>query len=199
MQAHRAGEPAPGRCRLVLCSPIPIEDLGDASLPDGRAENERLADCTATMRAVARERGALSVDLFAPMTQAYARSEAPLTIDGLHLNAEGNRALARILCDALFGGAPPAVSEELRAAVRAKDALWFQRYRAPDGFNIWGGRSRQVYEDAEDPTRRFSNFEVMQREMDRLDALVVAHDARLHALARGESSAGEGESGPAAG
>lgn len=184
VRAQRYDGAAPPR--LVLCSPIPFEDLGDPSLPDGREHDARLAAYAAVMRGVAEERAVPFVDLYGAMRAAYARCAEPLTINGIHLNEAGNRELGRLLCAALFGGEAPPVSAELRAAVVAKDELWFQRYRAPDGFNIWGGRSRQVYEDAEDRTRRFSNFEVMQREMDRLDALVAEHDRRIQAFARGE-------------
>ena len=42
-----------------------------------------------------RRAGITFVDLFTPSAQLYAAAKAPLTIQGIHLNAEGNRRIAR--------------------------------------------------------------------------------------------------------
>ena len=75
-------------------------------LPDGQENNERLALYTRAMAEVAKAHGVIFVDLFAPSRQLYAPSKAPLTMNGVHLNAEGNRRIAEVIDRALFG-APP--------------------------------------------------------------------------------------------
>ena len=69
----------------------------------------------------------------------YADSKAPLTIQGVHLNSEGNRQIAQVIDRALFGDAAdvPArpTSTRLRQAVVDKDLHWFHRYRATDGYS----------------------------------------------------------------
>jgi lysophospholipase L1-like esterase len=80
--------------RVVLFSPIAHENLDNPDLPDGVANNLRLALYTRAMGEVAAAAGVTFVDLFAPSTRLYAENRAPLTINGVHLNAEGNRLIA---------------------------------------------------------------------------------------------------------
>src|SRR5262249_45634135 len=79
--------------RLVLFSPIGHEDLKDQNLPDGRDNNIRLAMYASAMAEVAREANVPLVDLLLPSLQAYRSSKEPLTINGIHLNERGDRAL----------------------------------------------------------------------------------------------------------
>jgi hypothetical protein len=87
-----SGQSAP---RLVLFSPIAHEDLKDRNLPDGKANNQRLAKYTAVMAEVARANGVTFVDLFRATQTLYAKAARPLTINGVHLNERGNELLAR--------------------------------------------------------------------------------------------------------
>src|SRR5688500_7238070 len=89
--------------RLVLFSPIAHEDLGSPDLPDGRDNNARLEIYTKAMAEVAKVHGVHFVDLFTPTRQLFATTPAPLTINGVHLNAEGNRLVAQVIDRALFG------------------------------------------------------------------------------------------------
>ena len=68
------------------------------------------------MAEVAKANGVQFVDLFSASQQAYAKSHAPLTINGVHLTDEGYQALA----PAMFRGtdrrdAPP--GSETRASL----------------------------------------------------------------------------------
>src|SRR6185436_2147739 len=68
----------------------------------------------------------------------------PLTIQGIHLNSEGNRRISQVIDQALFGKAPayePAFLERVRQAVMDKDFHWFNRYRTTDGFATFGDRA----------------------------------------------------------
>ncbi|MBV9124773.1 MAG: SGNH/GDSL hydrolase family protein, partial [Planctomycetes bacterium] len=170
--------------RLVLFSPIAHENLHDRNLPDGSANNRRLALYTAAMAQVARSRHVPFVDLFQPTQDLYAKSSRPLTINGIHLNPEGNRLVAQIIDRALFPEAPepkrdPQALEKLRQGVLDKNFFWFNRYRTVDGYNVYGGRSHLRYVDG------ISNREVMQREMEVLDVMTANRDKRVWAVAQG--------------
>jgi len=153
-QARYDGEHAP---RVVLCGPIPHEDLKDPLLPDGQENNVRLALYDRALAEVARARGVPFVELFTPMQHAYAEAKRPLTVNGLHLNEEGDHVLAKILVGALVAGnlvvgdKPPELTpsqrEALRAEVLVKDLDWFNRYQTTDGYNVYGGRSSLAYTD----------------------------------------------------
>jgi putative heme-binding domain-containing protein len=168
--------------RLVLFSPIAHEDLGDPNLPDGRENNERLAMFTAAMAEVAAEQGVLFVDLFAATQRMYSQPQS-LTINGIHLNSEGNRLVAEAIDQALFPDSPavgtPKSLEKLRAAVVDKNFYFFHRYRTTDGYSIFGGRAGLTFVDGQ------TNREVMQREMEILDVMTANRDRRIWAVAAG--------------
>ena len=187
--------------RLVVFSPIAHEDLDDPDLPDGRENNIRLALYTRAMGEVAGAHGVTFVDLFGPSTRLYAESDAPLTLQGIHLNGEGNRRIAEVIDRALFGDAParePAHITRLREAVVDKNRHWFNRYRVTDGYSTYGDRAfltfvrgnpRNVSENQmagvakEDilPT----NYDTLQRELPILDVMTRNRDRRIWAVAAG--------------
>jgi len=88
--------------RLVLFSPIAHEDLGDRNLPDGQTNNARLKLYTAAMAEVAKANNIPFVDLFVPTLALYKSSAKPLTINGVHLNEDGDAAVAAIIEQSLF-------------------------------------------------------------------------------------------------
>lgn len=187
--------------RIVLFSPIAHEDLRNPDLPDGRENNARLLLYTRAMAEVAQTRGVRFVDLFTASQQLYAAARTPLTINGVHLNAEGDRRIAEFI-DRDLAGSPardePAYLERVRRAVLDKNLDWFKRYRTTDGYNTFGDRAflnfirtnpRNV-DDAqaaqaprEDVLPR--NYDVLQREQTMLDVLTRNRDRRVWAIARG--------------
>jgi glucose/arabinose dehydrogenase len=193
------GKSAP---RLVVFSPLAHEDLGDPNLPDGKANNARLEMYTRAMGEVLKPNIDVTfVDLFAPSLALYASQQAPLTINGVHLNEEGNRRIAQAIDQALFGAAPAhdeTLLTRLRAAVIDKANTWFQRYRFPNGYSTYGDRAfltfvrgnpRNVNPDAaakvppEDVLP--SNYEVMQRELPILDVMTSNRDKVIWQVAKG--------------
>ena len=66
------GKSAP---RFVLFSPIAHEDLKSPNLPDGKANNVRLEQYTAAIKAVAEKKGVTFVDLFSPSKALYSKSK----------------------------------------------------------------------------------------------------------------------------
>jgi len=172
--------------RLVLFSPIAHEDLGDRNLSDGRMNNRRLEQYTAAMAAVAGANGVTFVDLFHPTQQRYETTSEPFTINGVHLNERGNRAVAEIILQQLFNGQDEpqwdfAAMEPLRQAVLDKNFHWFNRYRTTDGYSIFGGRADLRFVDGQ------TNREVAQREMQVLDVLTANRDRKIWAVAQGKA------------
>ncbi|MAG55644.1 MAG: dehydrogenase [Planctomycetes bacterium] len=169
--------------RLVLFSPIPFEDTGDRNLPDAKVQNARLLPYVTAMGEVAKANDVPFVDLFSPMKAHLAAGSKRLTINGLHLTDEGNRVLARVIESALLGDtkAPDAGRlTPLRKVVLDKNLRWFNRYRATDGFNVYGGRSHLKFVDG------ITNRTVLQREMEILDAMCNNRDRRIWAIAQGK-------------
>jgi glucose/arabinose dehydrogenase/lysophospholipase L1-like esterase len=201
--AHTQEQKYNGRTapRLVIFSPIAHEDLGNPDLPDGKENNQRLELYTKAMAEVAATAKVTFVDLYTPSLKLYAENKAPLTIQGIHLNGEGDRQIAQVIDRALFGDTPkypPARLEKLRQAVVDKDFYWFHRYRVTDGYSTYGDRAfltfvrgnpRNVNPDQmagvskEDilPT----NYDVLQRELPMLDVMTSNRDKRIWALAGG--------------
>jgi lysophospholipase L1-like esterase/glucose/arabinose dehydrogenase len=174
------GKSAP---RIVLFSPIAHEDLGQANLPDGSANNERLAKYTEATRQVANEKGVEFVDLFSHSQKLYARSKTPLTINGIHLTSGGNNQLARSIHKSLFGKLPRIrVSKlsKINAAVLDKNWHWYNRYRATDGNDVWGGRSKLAF--VADQTNRV----VLQQELKMIDVMTANRDKVIHAAVNGK-------------
>ncbi|MDX1946625.1 MAG: GDSL-type esterase/lipase family protein [Pirellulaceae bacterium] len=171
--------------RIVLFSPIAHEDLRSPNLPDGKAHNVQLEAYTRATAAAAKEAGVGYVDLFHPSLALFQQAGEPLTINGVHLSAEGNRQLAEIIATALLGKPIRATSslESLRSVVRDKDLYWNNRYRARDGNDIWGGRSTLAF------TNDQTNADVLQHELTMLDVLTANRDARVWASAEGKEAA----------
>ena len=190
------GESAP---RLVIFSPIAHEDLGSPDLPDGRENNRRLELYARAMQDVAGAHGVPFVDLFGPSRKLYAARKAPLTIQGVHLNPEGNRQVAEVIEAGLFGDAPrrdEAYLSRLREAVADKNFYWFQRYRVTDGYSTYGDRAFlhfirnkptwvQPSVAAKTPKEDVlpTNYEVLQRELPVLDVMTANRDRRIWAIA----------------
>jgi glucose/arabinose dehydrogenase len=189
--------------RVVLFSPIAHEDLGNPDLPDGRENNARLELYARAMGDVARAHGVLFVDLFRPSRELYAATAAPLTMNGVHLNAEGNRLIAQAIERGLFGSAPSrgaAIVDRIRRAVQEKEFHWFRRYRTPNGYSTYGDRAflnfvrgnpRNVNDNQMGKVAKEdilpTNYEVLQRELPVLDIMTRNRDRRIWAIARGEA------------
>jgi putative membrane-bound dehydrogenase-like protein len=167
--------------RIVLFSPIAHEDTKNPNVPSGSEHNPQLEAYTKATEAAAKEAGVGFVDLFHPSLALFKAAKEPLTINGVHLSAEGNRQLAEVIAKALLGKEVTASAslEELREAVMEKDLYWNARYRARDGNDVWGGRSTLAFTDDQ------TNFTVLQHELTMFDVLTGNRDPKIWARARG--------------
>ncbi len=179
--------------RVVLFSPIAHENLRSPHLPDGKESNARLALYTKAMAEVAAARKTAFVDLFHPTQSLYAKAKSPLTLNGIHLTDDGNRALAEVIDSALFGKAPerePLHLERLRAAILDKNFHWFNYYRVTDGYNVFGGRSKTGAYDGQ------NNATISKREMEIVAVKTANRDVRVWAVAQGTDIAIDDRNAP---
>ena len=174
------GESAP---RIVLFSPIAHENLNSPNLPDGEANNVRLEEYSKAIKAVADKKSVTFVDLFNPTKELYSKSKEALTINGVHLNALGNRHVAQVIAEGLLGKTVKVEDdmEKLRRSVTYKNWFWFNRYRATDGNDVWGGRSGLKFVDGQ------SNADVLRHELKMLDVMTANRDPKIWATALGSN------------
>lgn len=188
-----------GPPRLVLFSPIAQEPLPDSNLPGPdavAAANARIGKYAAAMKEVAAANQVVFVDLFGPTLELYQKQAVhkPLTINGIHLNAEGDQFVATVADQALFGPRPnpaPKVDlEPLRRAVNDKNFYWFNRYRTTDGYSTYGDRAFLKFSEGPGGYGEGrSNYGTVQRELEVLDVLTSNRDRRVWAAAQGNDLA----------
>ncbi|MBL6763842.1 MAG: ThuA domain-containing protein [Verrucomicrobiae bacterium] len=130
--------------RVVLATPIAFENRQDAyDLPDGSAENKRIAAYAQAIKEVANAKKVGVIDLFSISKKWFSEKGSKLTINGCHLADAGYRKLAPVLADRLFGPAAVASKADpalLREAVIDKDWFWFNDYRMLNGVHVYGRR-----------------------------------------------------------
>lgn len=132
--------------RFVLISPIAFEMTNDKHLPKGTQDNQQLAAYTKAVKQVADDLSLPFVDLFTPTSQLFStEAGAQYTINGLHANEAGDRAIAEQLDSQLFRSPHPLgmdVSKfhQLREVVNDKSWLHLQDYRMLNGWYVYGGR-----------------------------------------------------------
>ncbi len=163
--------------KIVLFSPIAHENLNDPNLPDGIENNQRLLAITNVMQEVSDNYDIPFVDLFHASQRLYMQAREPLTINGVHLSAEGNRQISQIIVEDLFGGLPRMRGNRIasiREAVLNKNWHWFNRYRATSGNDVWGGRAEL-----------HGNYETLQHELIMLDVMTANRDQVIWVKARG--------------
>ena len=178
----RAADYGKGSPQVVLVSPIAFEGSEDPNLADGEQQNENLKLYTQAISEVAADNDVVFVDLFTPTQELFATSDQRLTINGYHLNGLGYDALAPILDQALFGDKlTTAINPDLKHEIDDKNFHWFHRYRAVNGYSIYGDRGLA----GKDGDGTYNNRDVMERERAILDEMTANRDARVWAVAAG--------------
>ena len=165
------------KAMVIVLSPIATEDLKHRYYPEPKKRNREISSYVEVMREVAQGRSARFVDLFQPSLAAYAAQEVVLTENGIHLNQEGNKIIARYLAKELLGSATYAGLdqtrvEELARAVSRKSAHVADVVRPVNTVLYFGVRGRAKEYNAEMP---------------RFHALIENADARIHAMAKDDS------------
>ncbi|MCA9084928.1 MAG: HEAT repeat domain-containing protein [Planctomycetaceae bacterium] len=168
--------------RVVLVSPIAFENIGNPNVTDGSVQNANLQKYTAVLKQVAEDTGAAFADIYSPTKALFEQSDQQLTLNGSHLNDAGYKALAPILLKALgLSVSNSPVPAQLYAELKDKNFHWWHRYRAVNGYSIYGKRGLA----GTDGTH--NNREVMERERAILDQMTANRDQRVWAIAKGQS------------
>ena len=187
--AHTATQDYSGKGapRLVLFSPIAHENLNNPNLPDGSASNPNIELYTKTMKKVCSETQTPFVDLFSLSLELYAANQTPLTFNGIHLSEAGYKVFAPSFAKAVFGKSADqsAITAPVMAEIAEKDFQYFHRYRAVNGFYIYGGRSER---DNGNPP--FTDKYVLENERAKLDEMCEIVDRRIWAAAQGKPMSG---------
>lgn len=173
-----------GAPRVVLISPIAFENTGDSNLPSGESQNSNLEKYTAALQTVAKVTGVGFVDLYHPTKELFESSDTRLTLNGSHLNEAGYKALAPILMKGLFDDSGSTDGErfaKIKSEVDDKNFHWWHRYRAVNGFSIYGDRGLAGTDGT------YNNRDVMERERAILDQMTAIRDGRIWQIARGEN------------
>jgi putative membrane-bound dehydrogenase-like protein len=166
--------------RLVLVSPMPFEKPSALDAPDLTQRNADVVAYANAVRDLAKQRGAVFVDLVGPLT--LRKPARRLTEDGIHLTEVGLQEVAALTARQL--GAEENVSasmEPLRQAIVEKNRLWFDCWRPANWSFVYGDRVSQTYGKASGAQPS------LKEQFERHRPLIDEADARIHALARGET------------
>ncbi len=132
--------------RFIFVSPIAFEKTTGPHLPDGVADNQSLAAYTQVIKQLASDEAVPYIELFAPSRTAFdAQAGAQYTINGIHINEQGDRLVADQLDQQLFGTPHPlgmdvSKFQRIREVVNDKSWLHLQDYRMLNGWYVYGGR-----------------------------------------------------------
>jgi putative heme-binding domain-containing protein len=164
--------------RFVIVSPIAVEATGDPLMPDADAQNKTLALYREAARDVAAKKGLAFVDLFDATRDAFAAEPGrQFTINGCHVNEAGDKLVATLLDDKLFGSpSSHQLAADAFAALRAAviDKAWvaMQDHRMVNGWYVYGGR-------------RTWDTETFPREYLKLRNMAAVRDAYVWDIAAG--------------
>ncbi len=155
--------------KLVIFSPTAVEKSTLERQPDVVARNADVALYSAALAEAAKARGAVFVDLFTASRDAFAKSKTPLTSNGIHLNADGSRAMARVIASALVGEGAAAKVSPARVAEVAPAAGQLAHFveevvRPKNGVLYYGVRKR--------PDERAAEIPLYLQRIEKADALV---------------------------
>jgi putative heme-binding domain-containing protein len=174
----RSYERADTAPRLVLATPIAMQQHSDYFLPSADERNSLLKKYADVVQAVADEKKVGFLDLFSPTHDWFRTSKEPLTINGVHLSAAGYRKLAPVIMQQLFGKdvEPGDQSTLLHQAVQDKAWFWRNDYRMLNGVHAYGQRWAP-----------YGNFNYPE-EIEKIRQMTVVRDQNIWAIAQGKSA-----------
>ncbi|TDU64277.1 putative membrane-bound dehydrogenase-like protein [Prosthecobacter fusiformis] len=164
--------------RLVLIGPMPFEKTDAPHAPDLTLRNDDVGLYANAVRDIAKQRGALYVDLYTPLSERSS-SQPRLTDNGLHLNEEGLRVVARLITSQL--GVSISEADDLtalKAAIVEKNRLWFDCWRPANWSFVYGDRVTQMF------GKPSENAPSLRESFESYKPLIATHDAHILAIAR---------------
>ena len=161
--------------QVVLVSPIAHEEIG-GFFPDPAEHNKNLALYTEGMQQVAKELNVPFINLF-KATQRLEKGEEKITINGIHLNNAGYKAVGEVMAKSL--GLPVSVWQDndshlqnLKKIIDQKNQQFFYLYRAVNSEYIVGRRKEPWVQPAGGPISYPSELAKLGNMVLRLDTLV---------------------------
>ncbi|MEM7313390.1 MAG: PVC-type heme-binding CxxCH protein, partial [Planctomycetota bacterium] len=146
-------------------------------LPDAKERNALLEAYSKAISEVAEEKQVGFLDLFTPTQEWFANAKQPLTINGIHLSADGYKQLASVIMKGLYGKAgTSAQSDLLSKAIADKAWFWRNDYRMLNGVHAYGRRWAP-----------YGNFNYPQ-EIEKIRQMTVLRDRNIWAIAQGKSN-----------
>jgi putative membrane-bound dehydrogenase-like protein len=196
--------PSSPAVRFVLLSPIRHEDLRATrpGLPDPARHNERLAQYAKVIAELASERSARYVELDSLLSEPPSRARGyAVTDNGIHLNEAGYRDLAGGSAASLGWSNRFASSanqnatqlrETLRAAIIAKNELFFHQWRPANSTYLFGFRKHEQGQNAKEMPMFDPLIEAAEADIDRLKRSPAAAAATLPRVSGGAPQAALG-------
>ncbi|MCO8124305.1 c-type cytochrome [Stieleria sp. TO1_6] len=133
-----------GDAQFVLVSPAAFESTGDPLAPDAKKRNESLKIYRDAIEKLAQQEQLPFVDLFTETHAKFAAQPgAQYTINGIHLNENGDRLVAELLDRGLFSDSQTIKDDQYASVqewVNNKSWLHLQDYRMLNGWYVYGGR-----------------------------------------------------------
>lgn len=161
---------------IILVSPIAQEKMG-GFLPDPAAQNENLELYTQGMGEVAKSLNVPLIDLFGSTKKNMDGTDS-LTINGIHLNDKGYKAVSEIMAEALdlpvdkWKQAADLVN--LKQVIDHKNQQFFYKFRAVNGEYIYGRRKEPWVQPAGGPISYPTEFKKLTQMILNMDTLVWA-------------------------
>jgi glucose/arabinose dehydrogenase/mono/diheme cytochrome c family protein len=162
--------------RVVLLTPMAYEDPSAPRAPRLSQRNRQVIAYAAAVREIAKQRGALVVDLFDRPTDV-----PPLTSDGMHLHDVGLRWIAGQVSRGLgLAAASESDLAPLWPAIVAKNRLFFDCWRPANWNFVYGDRISQPF------AKPSGDVPSLREVFERHKPMIAAWDARIQALAGGQ-------------
>lgn len=167
---HRLLDQVAAGRRLVLVTPMAFEDPLLPRAPRLRARNTDVSAYAAAIRALAQQRGALCVDLSAPVSER-------MTDNGMHLTETGLAVIAQRIAAGLGLATSAEAGVELRQAIVQKNRLFFDCWRPANWNFVYGDRMSQPF------ARPSGDVPSLREVFEKHKPMIAAWEARIHALA----------------
>lgn len=159
---------------LILVSPIAHEKLG-GFLPDPAEHNKNLELYTNAMQEVAKQLNVPFINLFEPTKKLEAGADS-ITINGIHLNDKGYKAVSELMAKSL--GLPASAWEagnhsvNLKKLIDQKNKQFFYLYRAVNSEYIVGRRKEPWVQPPGGPISYPGELAKLNNMITRLDSIV---------------------------
>jgi putative heme-binding domain-containing protein len=167
--------------RLAVISPAPFEKPVSSWVRDNTPRNARVKALATIAEKLAKERGAVFVDILSPLLARGAGAPV-LTEDGIHFNPAGQRIIAELIAQRIGLSVRSLDSHEpLRKEIVRKNRFWFDCWRTLNWNFAYSDRTWAMF------SKPAGTHPPLVKELQQWKPFIRASDARVHALALGKT------------